>query len=94
MWAWKYGLSLRTAVTNAKASFSIMGYLSSTPQSARLVKYTGFCTPFSSLTKAALIAAREMARYRSNFSPSLDELDNGGEERYAFRSSDVKVQIM
>ena len=38
VFAWKYGLSFRAAVTNAKASFSIWGYLSSTPQSARLVK--------------------------------------------------------
>ena len=37
VYAWKYGLSLRVAVTNAKASFSIGGYLSSAPQSALLV---------------------------------------------------------
>ena len=36
VWAWKYGLSLRAAVTKAKASFSIGKYLSSTPRSARL----------------------------------------------------------
>ena len=44
-------------VTKAKASFSIGGYLSSAPRSARLVKYTGFCTPSSSLTKAVLTVA-------------------------------------
>ena len=37
VWAWKYGLSLRAAITKAKVSFSIGGYLSSTPQSAQLV---------------------------------------------------------
>ena len=37
MWAWKYGLSLRAAITKANASFSIGGYLSSAPRSARLV---------------------------------------------------------
>ena len=37
MWAWKYGLSLRVTVTKVKASFSIGGYLSSTPWSAQLV---------------------------------------------------------
>ena len=36
VWAWKYGLSLQAAVTNAKASFSIGGYLSSALRSARL----------------------------------------------------------
>ena len=36
VWAWKYGLSLRAAVTNAKASFSMGGYLSSAPRSAQL----------------------------------------------------------
>ena len=36
VWAWKYGLSLRAAVTKAKAWFSIGGYLSSAPRSARL----------------------------------------------------------
>ena len=29
VWTWKYGLSLRVAVTNTKASFSKGGYLSS-----------------------------------------------------------------
>ena len=61
IWAWKYGLSLRAAVTNAKASFSMGGYLSSAPQSARLV-YMGFCTLSSSLIRAALTAAGETAR--------------------------------
>ena len=37
MWAWKYGFSLQAAVAKAKASFSIGGYLSSTPRSARLM---------------------------------------------------------
>ena len=37
VWAWKYGLSLQAAVTKAKVSFSIGGYLSSAPPSARLV---------------------------------------------------------
>ena len=36
VWAWKYGLSLRATVTNAKASFSMGGNLSSAPRSARL----------------------------------------------------------
>ena len=36
VWAWKYGLSLWAAITKAKASFSISGYLSSTQRSARL----------------------------------------------------------
>ena len=36
MWAWKYGLSLRAVITNAKVSFSIGGYLSSAPRSAWL----------------------------------------------------------
>ena len=35
--AWKYGLSFLAVVINAKASFSIGGYLPSTPWSARLV---------------------------------------------------------
>ena len=38
VWAWKYGLSFRTAVTSAKANFSILGYLSSAPQKALLIK--------------------------------------------------------
>ena len=84
--AWKYCLSFRVAVTNAKASFSIYGYLSFAPRSAQLVKYTSFYTPSSSLTKVALIAAGETASYRNNSSPSLDGLSNGREERYAFRS--------
>ena len=37
VWAWKYDLSLWATVTKAKASFSIGGYLTSIPQSARLV---------------------------------------------------------
>ena len=36
--AWKYGLSFRATVTNAKASFSIWGYFSFAPWNARLVK--------------------------------------------------------
>ena len=36
MWAWKYGRSLLAMVTNARTSFSIFGYLSSTPLRARL----------------------------------------------------------
>ena len=89
MCAWKYNLSFRAIVTNAKASFSIGRYFSSTPQSARLVKYIGFCTPSSSLTKATLTMAEETARYRNTSSPSLDGLTNGGDERYAFRSSNI-----
>ena len=38
VWAWKYGLSFHTAVTSAKANFSILGYLSSAPQKALLIK--------------------------------------------------------
>ena len=38
VWAWKYGLSFRAAVTSAKANFSILGYLSSAPQNAPLMK--------------------------------------------------------
>ena len=30
-----------------------------------------------------------MARYRNSFSPGLDGLSNGGEEKYAFRSSNA-----
>ena len=36
--AWKYDLSFRAAINNAKANFSIWGYLSSAPQSTGLVK--------------------------------------------------------
>ena len=36
VWDWKYGLSLQAAITKAKASFSMGGYLSSTPRNARL----------------------------------------------------------
>ena len=87
--AWKYGLSFCAVITNAKASFSIWGYLSSTPRSTQLVKYTGFCTPSSSLTKVALIAAGKTARYRNSSSLSLDGLSKGREERYAFKSSNA-----
>ena len=38
VWAWKYDLSFRTAVTSAKANFSILGYLSSAPRNALLIK--------------------------------------------------------
>ena len=38
VWAWKYGLSFRAAVISAKANFSILGYLSSAPQNALLMK--------------------------------------------------------
>ena len=62
VWAWKYGLSLQAIVTNVKASFSMGGYLSSAPRSARLVQYMGFCTFSSALIKAALTAAGETAR--------------------------------
>jgi len=89
MCAWKYSLSFRAIVTNVKVSFSIGGYLSSAPQSAWLVKYTGFCTSSSSLIKVALTAIVETARYRNSSSPSLDGLSNGGEERYDFRSSNA-----
>ena len=60
--ALKYSFSLWAAVTKAKASFSIGGYLSSAPQSARLMKYTGFYTLSSSLSKAALTAVKKTAR--------------------------------
>ena len=87
MWAQKYGLSLRVAVTKVKASFSIGRNLSSAPQSARLVQYIGFCTLSSSLTKASLTATRETTRQRNSSSPGWEGLSNGGEEGYAFRSS-------
>ena len=87
--AWKYNLTFRAAITNAKARFSIWGYLSSAPQSAQLVKCTGFYTPSSSLTKVALTAARETTRYRNSSSPSLDGLSIGREERNAFKSSNA-----
>ena len=35
MYAWKYGFRFLAVVTKAKVSFSIGGYLSSTPLSAR-----------------------------------------------------------
>ena len=38
VWAWKYDLSFRTAVMSAKANFSILGYLSSAPRNALLIK--------------------------------------------------------
>ena len=38
VWAWKYGLSFHAAVTSAKANFSILGYLSSAPRNALLIK--------------------------------------------------------
>ena len=37
VWVWKYGLSLRAAITKVKTSFSIGGYLSSTPWNAQLM---------------------------------------------------------
>ena len=83
--AWKYDLSFRATITNVKPSFSIGGYFSSAPQSARLVVY-GLLHPSSSLTKATLTEAGETTRYRNSSSPGLDELNNGREERYAFRS--------
>ena len=70
MCAWKYGLSFRATVTNAKMSFSIYRYLSSAPWSARFKKYIGFCTLSSSLTKATLTANGETARYRNSSSPT------------------------
>ena len=48
--SWKYGLIFRAAITNAKASFSIWGYLSSAPHNARLVKYTGSVIALSRYT--------------------------------------------
>ena len=86
MCAWKYDLSFRAPVANAKASFSIRGYFSSTPRSTQLVKYTGFYTPSFSLTKAILIAVGETTRYKNSSSPGLNGLSSGGEERYAFKS--------
>ena len=50
------------------------------------MKYRGFCTPFSPLTKTVQIVAGETTRYRSNSSLGLDGLSNGEEERYDFRS--------
>ena len=38
VWAWKYDLSFRATVTSAKANFSILGYLSSAPQKALIIK--------------------------------------------------------
>ena len=38
VWAWKYGLSFYAAVTSANANFSILGYLSSAPRNALLIK--------------------------------------------------------
>ena len=61
VWAWKYGLSFRAAVTSAKANFSIWGYLSSTPQNSLLIKQPGRWDPSSSLTKVALTTACETA---------------------------------
>ena len=83
---WKYNLSFHAVVTNAKESFSIWGYLFSAPRSARLMKYMGFWTPSSSLTKATLTVTEESARYWNSSSLGLDGLSNGEEERYAFRS--------
>ena len=77
----------RTCLT--QLSFSIKGYLFFAPWKARLVKYTRFCTPFFSLIKAVLTVAGETTRYRNNSSPGLDELNNDGEERYVFRSSNT-----
>ena len=72
-----------------QSSFSIRGYLFFAPWKAQLVKYTEFCTSFFSLIKAMLTAAEETIRYRNNSFPGLDELNNGGEERYVFRSSNT-----
>ena len=38
VYAWKYGLSFRAAITNANVNFSIWRYLSSAPQNPWLVK--------------------------------------------------------
>ena len=38
VWAWKYGLSFCAIVTTAKANFFILGYLSSAPRNALLIK--------------------------------------------------------
>ena len=62
VWAWKYGLSLRVAITKVKASFSIGGYLSSTPRNAQLVQYISFHTLSFSLTKATLMAIGDTAK--------------------------------
>ena len=72
-----------------QSSFSIRGYLFFAPWKAQLVKYTGFWAPFFSLIKSVLTVAGETTRYRNNSSPGLDELNNGGEERYVFRSSNT-----
>ena len=61
VWAWKYGLSMQVVVTNAKASFSIDGYFFGTAKRSAYVVY-GLYTLSTSLTKAALTAAEEMAR--------------------------------
>ena len=53
------------------------------------MKYTGFCIPSFSLTKAALTTSLKTNRYRNSCSPRLDGLSNGREERYAFRSSNA-----
>ena len=38
VWVWKYGLSFHAAITSVKAKFSILGYLSSAPRNALLIK--------------------------------------------------------
>ena len=89
MCAWNYGLCFHATINNAKVSFSIGGYFSSAPRSARLVKYIGFCTLFFSLTKATLIAVGETTRYKNSSFLGLYGLSNGEEERYGFRSSNA-----
>ena len=87
--AWKYSLSFRAAVINAKASFSIGGYLSSSPRSVQLVQYTGNCTQSSSRIRVELTAVRDTAKQRESSSPGLNKLSNGGDARYAFSSSNA-----
>jgi hypothetical protein len=72
-------------MTRANASFSIWGYLPSTPWSALLTKYTGFCIPSSSRIKAALIAVGVTAKYKYRISPRMVRLSRGGLVRYAFK---------
>ena len=51
--AWKYNLSFRATVTNAKESFSFGGYFFPTPRSTQLMKYTSFYTRlFSNQSRA------------------------------------------
>jgi hypothetical protein len=60
------------------------GFLSSTPCSALLTKYTGLCTPSSSRIRATLIAIRETTRYKYDTFPGTVLLNRGELARYFF----------